>query len=226
MKRWLIPLIAAAALAVLLVGTGCSAGTGSTTSAGSTSATTASAAADSDNDGLPDSAEALLGTDPQNADTDGDGANDKDDPKPVSAENPITETSTIKAFKIDSVLAENNVDEAGADAPDHLEITVTNTGTTDITDGWDLYYTLTDQKTGDAQSFYMTLPGFSVPAGKTVHLHIDTSGASGHFRADPNSSFYTGDNQLKVEATLHATGFAPQTGSVLKDAASAEAGGD
>jgi len=226
MKRWLIPLVAAAAIALLLVGAGCST-TGTTATAGnSKAATTASSTADGDNDGLPDNAEALLGTDPQNADTDGDGQNDKDDPKPVSAENPITETSTTRGFKIDSVLAENNVDDAGADAPDHLEITVSNTATTDISEGWDLYYTLTDQKTGDVQSFYMTLPGFSVPAGKTVRLHVDTSAADGHFRADPNSSFYTGDNQLKIEATLHAKGYAPQTDSVLKDAASAEAGGD
>lgn len=101
-----------------------------------------------------------------------------------------------------------------------------NTGTADITTGWDLYYTLTDAVTKDVQSFYLPLDGFSVKAGQTVHLHVDTTGEPGHFRADPNSMFYTGENATKVEVTLHATGYAPQTASVQKDAAGAEAGGD
>ena len=40
-------------------------------------------AADSDGDGVPDSAEVLLGTDPMVADTDGDGQNDLMDADPV-----------------------------------------------------------------------------------------------------------------------------------------------
>ncbi len=181
---------------------------------------------DTDGDGLPDTAEALLGTDPQNPDTDGDGQNDKVDPKPLQADNPIKETSTIQGFKIDSVLAENNVAADGAAVGDHLEITVTNTSGTDITSAWDLYHSLSDAKTGEVQSFYLPLDGSSLKSGATVHVHVDTTGAAGHFRADPNSSFYKGQNQLSVSATLHAAGFAPQTSSVKKDAAGAEAGGD
>lgn len=42
---------------------------------------------DTDGDGLPDTAEKLLGTDPRNPDTDGDGKNDKIDPNPTFADN-------------------------------------------------------------------------------------------------------------------------------------------
>lgn len=240
MKKWMSLALVAVALVVLAAASaGCSKGGGVTKGSGAgtvaatssantapTSGNNAPTGSDADGDGVPDKAEVLLGTDPKNADTDGDGQNDKVDPDPLSAANPITETSTTQGFKIDSVLAENNVDAGGAAAPDHLEITVTNVIGKDIANGWDLYYTLTDQKTHKVQSFYMKLPGFSVPAGKTVHLHVDTSSAAGHFQADPNSTFYTGQNRLRVEATLRSAGFAPQTGSVMKDAAGAEAGGD
>jgi hypothetical protein len=238
MKTRLMMLTAFALLALVLVVTGCS-GTGSASkTAGSAGAATAAGAVssgqgssatsgnDTDGDGLPDAAEAVLGTDPQNPDTDGDGQNDKVDPELLSAANPINETSTTQGFKINSILAENNADAGGAAVDDHLELTVTNTGQSDITSGWDLYYSLTDKVTGDVQSFYLLLPGFAVKAGQTVHLHVDTSGQQGHFRADPNSSFYKGQNALQVEAVLHAKGFAPQTASIKKDAAGAEAGGD
>ncbi|PKQ16970.1 MAG: hypothetical protein CVT67_02150 [Actinobacteria bacterium HGW-Actinobacteria-7] len=235
MKRWTAALMIPGALVTVLALGGCAGsnvakvGGNPTASSIATSATTGSSGAsgaDSDGDGIPDSAEALLGTDPQNPDTDGDGQTDKVDPAPLKADSPISETSTTKGFKIDAVLAENNVDSGGAAVDDHLELTVTNTTNADITDGWDLYYTMTDQVTKEVQSFYLKLPGFSIKAGQTAHLHVDTKEQPGHFRADPNTSFYKGQNALVIETTLHASGFAPQTSSVKKDAAGAEAGGD
>lgn len=237
MNRRFAALVAMGLLGTMLVLSGCSGApappqasggaTGGVASSG-TAAGGASAASgvDTDGDGIPDAAETLLGTDPQNADTDGDGQNDKVDASPLKADNPIVEASTTQGFKINSVLAENNVDAGGATVDDHLELTVTNTSATDITNGWDLFYSLTDKTTGDVQSFYLPLPGFSIPAGKTVHLHADTSGAAGHFRADPNSAYYKGKNAMQVDVILHAKGFAPQTSGVKKDAGGAEAGGD
>lgn len=198
------------------------------TATGATATTGASAVTgtDADGDGVPDSAEALLGTDPKNADTDGDGLGDKTDPAPLALGNPIKESSAKVGFKINSIVVENNVDAGGAAAPDHLELTVTNTAGADIGSGFELYYTLTDTVTGTVQSFYLPLPGFALKTGETVHLHVDDATAAGHFRADPNSMFYTGKNAVKVEATLHTPSFAPQTTGIQKDAAGAEAGGD
>lgn len=237
MNRRFAALVAMGLLGTMLVLSGCSGAsappqasggaTGSVASSGTaTGSAGAASGADADGDGIPDAAETLLGTDPQNADTDGDGQNDKVDASPLKADNPIVEASTTQGFKINSVLAENNVDAGGATVDDHLELTVTNTSATDITNGWDLFYSLTDKTTGDVQSFYLPLPGFSIPAGKTVHLHVDTSGAAGHFRADPNSAYYKGKNAMQVDVILHAKGFAPQTSGVKKDAGGAEAGGD
>lgn len=237
MNRRFALLVVLGLLGAMLVLSGCSeasappkADATSTSSAATSGTATGSGSSatgtDTDGDGIPDAAEALLGTDPQNPDTDGDGQNDKVDTSPLKADNPIVEASTTQGFKINSVLAENNVDAGGATVDDHLELTVTNTGAADITNGWDLFYSLTDKTTGDVQSFYLPLPGFSIPAGKSVHLHVDTSGAPGHFRADPNSAYYKGKNAMQVDVILHAKGFAPQTSGVKKDAGGAEAGGD
>lgn len=176
---------------------------------------------DADGDGIPDSAEPTLGTDPNNADTDGDGQNDLADAKPLFADNPIQESSTTVGFKIDNILVENNVNPNGGIAPDHLELKVTNTGATDLSD-FDIYYTMKDLVTNDVQAYYRTLTGFTLKAGETKALHLDNSGQPGHFSVNPNSMYVTSQNERMVDVILHAKGFAPQSAQVKKDAGGAE----
>ncbi len=205
---------------------------------------------DSDGDGLPDNAEVLLGTDPMNPDTNGNGINDKDDPDPINASAPaVTETETtntptetvtkteptatpeptpvpapapVNDFKITSVLVENNVNPAtGKDAPDHLEILLRNTGTKDITD-FSLYYTITDLVTNATQSYTVPLTGFVLKAGASTSVHVDVSGDPGHFRANPNSLYYQSQNEMRVDVTVSSPSHVTQTGTVKKDAGGAE----
>lgn len=171
---------------------------------------------DADGDGIPDSTESLLGADPNNADTDGDGQNDRVDANPTSAENPITESSTTAGFTINSILVENNVDASNQAVADHLELSLTNTGTTELTN-FDIYYTITDLTTNQVQSFYRTLPDFALAAGETKSLHFDNAEQPNHFSVDPNSMYYLDHNQLRVDVILHTAGYAPQTATVNKD---------
>ena len=108
---------------------------------GTTAPAFAQTALDTDGDGIPDTSEPLLGTDPEMADTDGDGQNDLQDAAPVMADNPITMSGNPAPFAIREAIVENNYDPvAKADATDHLEWLVANTGTTDLT-AFSLYYT-------------------------------------------------------------------------------------
>ena len=180
---------------------------------------------DSDGDGIPDAAEKTLGTDPQNADTDGDGQNDLADQNPVYTDNPIKENSTTTGFTIKSILAENNVDAHGSPAPDHLELKLANNTQKDISN-FDIYYTFTDAGGGPVEGYYRTLPGFTLKAGESKSLHLDNSGQPDHYSWNPNSLFYHNPNKLKINVVLHAKGYAPQTASVTKDPIGAEGGGD
>lgn len=177
--------------------------------------------ADADKDGVPDIAEPLLHTDPQNPDTDGDGVNDLADKAPTFAESPITAGGIAPGFHIGEVLVENNVDPvAHKDAPDHLEIEVVNDGSTPLS-GVTLYNTLTDSDTG-AQEATIYHPALSVPPGGSARLHVDASGAPGHLRANPNSLYVTSPSAKVITVTLQRAGETAVSVQVNKDAGGAE----
>jgi len=184
--------------------------------AGSAAVEAATDAADSDDDGASDIAEATRGTDPQNADTDGDGLNDSADAQPVALANPIIATTTTKGFEIVSAKTEDNYDPAsGKDAPDHLELEVKNLTSEDLR-GFELYYTITDNKTRATESYYKKLDGFVVPRNSSGRIHIDISGVPGHFRANANSSYYRTPNAKTFTVELAASGYAPVRGRLRK----------
>ena len=183
----------------------------------------AQAATDTDGDGVPDAAEAALGTDPLVADTDGDGANDLADADATFAPNPIDTSGAPALYKISELLVENNVEPGTSKAaPDHLEIAVTNTGTTDLT-GFSIYYSFTDQDSGKVESVFRKLDGFSVPAGGEARIQFDDGTVAGHFRANPNSIYITSQAGKVVDVMLKVDGFAPVTAQVMKDKGGAEA---
>lgn len=176
---------------------------------------------DSDGDGVPDTAEPLLHTDPLNADTDGDGQNDLADKAPVFAESPIKAGGAPASFHIGELLVENNVDPvAHKDAPDHLGIQVVNDGAKPLT-GFTLYYTLTDSSAGSKEA-YIAHPTLTVPAHGNGRIHIDDSGLPGHLRANPNSIYVTSPSAKAVDVTLQLPGEAAVEKTIKKDAGGAE----
>jgi hypothetical protein len=135
---------------------------------------------------------------------------------------PIDNTSSVQALQIDGVLVENNVDEAGKAAPDHLEIALTNTGRQELKT-FEVYYTITDPTTGDSESYYSALPAsFSIPPGGHRTVHFDNTGAVDHFAVNDFSLYYTDKNALEVTVEVSAIDAASQTVTVNKDAGGAE----
>jgi hypothetical protein len=138
-------------------------------------------------------------------------------------DNPIRNTSTNQVLKIDSVLVENNVDAAGNAADDHLEIALSNTGTTDLS-GFEVYYTFADSITGATESYYFRLPdSFTIPAGGARTIHFDNTGTPDHFPVNEFSLYYTSANALDVTVVISTAGAALQTAAVQKDAGGEEA---
>jgi hypothetical protein len=141
---------------------------------------------------------------------------------PVTS-NPIANTSTTKALKIDSVLVEDNVDPATKKAAsDHLEIAITNTGAA-VLAGFEVFYTFTDSTTNASESYYAKLPdSFTVAAGASRTAHFDKSGAPDHFPVNAYSIYATSKNALSVSVIVSAAGAAPETLTVKKDAGGSE----
>jgi hypothetical protein len=140
---------------------------------------------------------------------------------PVAAD-PITNVSTVQALVIDSVLVENNVDAAGKAADDHLEIALTNTGTTELA-GFEVFYTFTDPTDNISESYYTKLPDtFTIAAGAMRVAHFDNSGAPDHFPVNDFSLYRTSANAQEVTVEVSATDAAVQTATVMKDAGGAE----
>ena len=178
---------------------------------------------DTDGDGIPDTAEPLLGTDPLAADTDGDGLKDLADPKPVFADNPVDMSGAAATFAIKEALVENNYDYgAKADATDHLELLVTNSGSADLT-GFSLYYTITDADSGTVEGYTLPLPGFTVPANGEARVHLDDGTIAGHFQANPNGIYTTSQAAKMFSVVLKADGMAPVKVDIAKDKGGAEA---
>lgn len=137
--------------------------------------------------------------------------------------NPINNASTEQILKLDSILVENNVDPAtGKDADDHLEVALTNTGTADL-GGVEIFYTFTDPADGVTENYYTRLPaGFVIPAGGQRIAHFDNTGMPDHFPVSDFSIYKTSVNALDVTVIASATGAAPQTLTIQKDAGGAE----
>lgn len=177
---------------------------------------------DSDGDGIPDSAEKVLGTNPFLADTDGDGIDDKQDNNPTIVDTSFKPSKGTNGFKIKGVLVENNYDkEAKKDAPDHLEIALESTSGKDIS-GIVVYYTIVDTKTNQRESYIAPLKGFVLKAGEIKTVHIDGVQKEDHFPENPNSVYHTSVNKLDFSVTVSAEGYAAQTAKVYKDAGGAE----
>lgn len=138
------------------------------------------------------------------------------------ADNPINNTSEVQALKIDSVLVENNVDSSGKAASDHLEIALTNAGTTELT-AFEVFYTFTDPTTNITENYYAKLAAdFTIPAGSQRVIHFDNTGAPDHFSVNEFSLYYTDTNALDVTVTVSSPDVAIQTTTLMKDAGGPE----
>jgi hypothetical protein len=134
-------------------------------------------------------------------------------------ENPIKNTSTAKALVVGKILVEDNADPVtNKTVGDHLEIPLSNTGTTTL-GGFEIFYTFTDTKTNESESYYAKLPeSFTIAPGATRVAHFDKTGAPDHFAMNAFSLYATSKNALDVAVVVSAKDAAPETASVKKDA--------
>ena len=133
------------------------------------------------------------------------------------ARNPIANASTSAGLEIGEVLVENNQNAAGKAVDDHLEIALANVGPSELS-GFEIFYTFTDRKTKESESYYFELPaGFTIPTGGRRVAHFDNTGATDHFPVNDFSLYKTSTNAQDVRVLVSAPGVAPATATVKKD---------
>lgn len=179
------------------------------------------AAPDTDGDGVPDVAEAVLGTDPLNADTDGDGANDLADMEPLVAVNTIAQQGKPNGVAFTAKVEDNFDPATNKDASDHLELEVKNTAGEALAD-FSIFYSIKDEGTGKVESYLKPLTGLVIAKDETVAVNFDDTGAPGHFRDNPNSSYRKSANAKTFTIQLAAAGYAPVQIELKKDKGGAE----
>lgn len=140
---------------------------------------------------------------------------------PIAA-NPITNTATAPGLTIVQVLVENNVEPAtGGDAADHLEIVLRNDSAAEL-GGFVVYYEITDLTSGAKEGYCSALAGFTIAPGAERTAHFDNTGQPDHFPDNDFSLYHQSLNEMQVDLMVSATGVAPQTATVMKEAGGAE----
>jgi len=183
---------------------------------------------DSDQDGIPDGAEAILGTDPLLADSDGDAINDKNDQHPLQLINPIKVTNLAPVIIIRNGKAEDNFNpNSKKDVSDHIEIALQNSSDLDIT-GIQVFLTIEDVTKGETEQYYRNLSHYNLPAHANSTLHFDIDGstdwqrAGQHMRMNPNSIFYRSSAAKNITVQVVSEGGRSNIRKIHKDEGGAE----
>ena len=179
------------------------------------------AATDTKGAGLPAAAAAVLGTDPLNADTDGDGIDDIVDKTPTFSEKQLATDGKPNGFALTGKVEDNFDPATSKSVNDHLELEVKNTSGKDLGD-LIVYYSVKDEGTNKIESYYKPLAGLTIKQDETVSVHFDDTGLVGHFRDNPNSSYHKSENSKLFTVQMRAAGFAPVQIEIHKDKGGAE----
>ena len=148
-------------------------------------------------------------------------SNDPQDIVPGLYTNLIKNTSAVSGLTIESGLVENNVDENGKSADDHLELVLKNSSTKDMTN-FEAYYTITDLTTLKKEGYYKKLTGFTLKAGEVKTIHFDNGTGENHFGLNKNGMYFTGQNKMQFDVEISTPEFKIATIQIAKDAGGAE----
>jgi hypothetical protein len=141
---------------------------------------------------------------------------------PTTTGNPIVNNSIAPGFVISGAIVENNTDPVTKKiATDHLEVTLQNTTTTDISQ-FEVYYTVKDVVANVSDAYYSKLTGFVLKAGETKAFHFDNSGQPNHYPENKYSVYRTSKNSMLFSVMVSAPNYKVQAITIKKDKGGAE----
>jgi hypothetical protein len=134
---------------------------------------------------------------------------------PVNS-NPIQNAATAPGLAIIRPVVENNTDPAtGQAVADRVQFAISNTSSQTI-NSFEVYYTVTDIKTHQSESYYQKLNGLSIPAGQSKEVFFDNGTGPGHYPENQYSLYRTSKNAVDVTIEVSAAGFQPAKITIQK----------
>jgi hypothetical protein len=133
------------------------------------------------------------------------------------ANNPIQNNATAPGLAITSAMVENNVDPAtNKPIPDCLQIEVKNSSDQTMSN-LEIYYSMTDSKTGASEGYYQKLNGLSLAPGQTSTIFFDNGTSPDHYPENKYSIYRTSQNEVRFSIELSAPGFKPAASQAVKE---------
>lgn len=140
---------------------------------------------------------------------------------PVKA-NPIQNTSTQAGLSVTNAQVENNTDPAtGAAVNDRIQFTIQNSSSQPA-QNLEVYYTMTDAKTKQSESYYQKLDGVTIEPGKSTTVFFDNGTGTGHYPDNKYSIYHTSQNAVDFSIEVSATGLKPATAQAQKGSGSGD----
>ena len=111
--------------------------------------------------------------------------------------NPIVNKSKATGIKILQSWVQDNTDpKTGVPIADRLQLKVSNTSSTTITN-LEVFYTMTDSVTKASESYYKKLTNFSLPAKRVSYIFFDNVKGVGHFSENKYSIYRNSNNEVR-----------------------------
>jgi len=136
--------------------------------------------------------------------------------------NPITATGKAPGLAIDKAIAENNTDpQTNAAVADRLQFDLSNTTAAPIS-GVEVYYTMKDASTGQAESYYQKLDGLTIAPHASTTVSFDNGTGAGHYPENKYSLYRTSTNEVRISIEAATSGLAPATATATKSKGAGE----
>lgn len=130
--------------------------------------------------------------------------------------NPIQNSSTQPGLAVNNAMVENNVDPATNNPiSDRLQFTIQNNSGQTM-QNLEVYYTMTDAKTNQSESYYQKLDGLAIAPGKSTTVYFDNGSGADHYPENKYSIYRTSQNAVNFTIEVSTPGFRPANAQAQK----------
>ena len=132
------------------------------------------------------------------------------------ADNPIKNIAAAPGLVIVTAQVEDNVDpETNKAIADRLQLSLKNNSNQTMSD-FEIFYRMTDSKTGASEGYYEKLVGLSLNPNETKTIFFDNQSSANHYPENKYSLYRTSKNEVLFTIELSTSGFKTASSKAVK----------